>query len=316
MHADDLSGPATPSPPSGLVIMGHFDQRPGYRVNRPHGADSWLFTWTTGGRGRLQQGTATAEAGAGGLVVLGPGVPHRYAVAPGARQWTFWWAHCQARPSWCAWLRPYARGDRLFLVDSVPGDVHDRIGTTFRRMLADARWSGSAAPPDPDPDPDPQVDRTAVAHSSAAQELALCALEEVVLLATATAGAARHELDGAGTDPRVRRAQALIAADPGAAHTVRSLADTVSLSPSRLAHLFTEQLGQTPMRALRHARLRHAARLLEATELPVARVAAASGFASPFHFNRVFRQRYGVPPGTYRTAYRAEHGSVRTDPRT
>jgi hypothetical protein len=23
----------------------------------------------------------------------------------GARHWRFWWAHCQARPSWTAWLR-------------------------------------------------------------------------------------------------------------------------------------------------------------------------------------------------------------------
>jgi AraC family transcriptional regulator of arabinose operon len=32
----------------------------------------------------------------------------------------------------------------------------------------------------------------------------------------------------------------------------------------------------------------------------VERVAVASGFASPFHFNRVFRARYGRPPGAYR----------------
>jgi AraC family transcriptional regulator of arabinose operon len=54
------------------------------------------------------------------------------------------------------------------------------------------------------------------------------------------------------------------------------------------------------MRALREARLQHATRLLEGTDLSVERVAAASGFASPFHFNRVFRVRYGTPPGTYR----------------
>ena len=91
----------------------------------------------------------------------------------------------------------------------------------------------------------------------------------------------------------MRRAQELIAADPGAPHTVRSLAAEVALSPSRFAHLFTRQLGRSPMRALREARLRHAARLLESTDLSVERVAAASGFASPFHFNRVFRERYG-----------------------
>lgn len=54
------------------------------------------------------------------------------------------------------------------------------------------------------------------------------------------------------------------------------------------------------MRELREARLHHAARLLESTDLSVERVAAASGFASPFHFNRVFRARYGTPPGAYR----------------
>jgi AraC family transcriptional regulator of arabinose operon len=56
------------------------------------------------------------------------------------------------------------------------------------------------------------------------------------------------------------------------------------------------------MRALHEARLHHAARLLESTDLSVERVAAASGFASPFHFNRVFRRRYGTPPGAYRAA--------------
>jgi AraC family transcriptional regulator of arabinose operon len=58
------------------------------------------------------------------------------------------------------------------------------------------------------------------------------------------------------------------------------------------------------MRALREARLRHAARLLEVTDLTVERVAAASGFPSPFHFSRVFRERYGVPPGAYRAGER------------
>ena len=85
---------------------------------------------------------------------------------------------------------------------------------------------------------------------------------------------------------------------------MESLAAGVSLSASRFAHLFTQQLGLSPMRALLAARLLHAARLLEATDLPVERVATASGFSSPFHFNRVFRQRYGAPPGAYRAGLR------------
>ncbi|MFI5675223.1 helix-turn-helix domain-containing protein [Streptomyces cellulosae] len=294
--ADRLPGaaaPGDPAPPPGLVVVGRFDQTPGYGVSRPRGAGSWLFTWTTGGRGRLRQGGTETWAGAGDLVVLAPGVRHDYGVAPGAPRWRFWWAHCRARPSWAAWLSPYGAGDGLHVVAPTPAQVHDRIEAAFRRMLADARWTGTGAPPAAEDD----REEVAVAHGTAARELALCALEEVVLL---TAGAARHPSSGPGVDPRVRRAQELIAADPAAPHTVRSLAAAVALSPSRFAHLFSQQLGRSPMRALREARLHHAARLLEGTGLPVERVAVASGFASPFHFNRVFRERYGMPPGAYR----------------
>ncbi|AZQ32582.1 helix-turn-helix domain-containing protein [Streptomyces cyaneochromogenes] len=296
VSADGLPGtaaPGDPAPPPGLVVVGYFDQPAGYGVNRPRGADSWLFTWTTGGRGLLRHGSAEAPAGAGDLVVLAPGVPHRYGVETGARHWEFWWAHCQARPSWRSWLRPYDTGEGMYVVTPAPDAVHGRVEAAFRRMLADARWTGTEAPPDVAPEDEP----VAVAHGTAARELALCSLEEVVLL---TAGTARAPQPRPGVDPRVRRAQALIAADPAAPHTVRSLADQVALSPSRFAHLFTGQTGQSPMRALREARLRHAARLLESTDLSVERVAAASGFVSPFHFNRVFRERYGMPPGVYR----------------
>lgn len=284
-----------PAPPPGLVVLGHFDQTPGYGVNRPQGSASWLFTWTTAGRGRLWQGGAHTSAGAGALIVLAPGVPHGYGVEPGARHWRFWWAHCQARPSWAAWLRPHAAGHGMYVVTSAPAGVHGRVEAAFRRMHADARWTGTEAPPEGSP-PDGQI---AVAHGSAARELALCALEEIVLLTTA----ARPTAPRPGLDARIRRAQQLIDADPGAPHTVRSLAEGVALSPSRFAHLFSSQLGRSPMRALREARLRHAARLLESTDLPVERVAAASGFVSPFHFNRAFRERYGAPPGAYRTTH-------------
>ncbi len=299
MRADALPEPADPAPPPGLVTVGRFDQPTGYGVNRPSGADSWLFTWTTGGRGTLCQGASRVTADAGDLVVLGPGTPHRYAVARGARHWAFWWAHCQPRTSWAALLDPYDMGDRLYAVAA--GHGRDRIETAFRRMLADARWGGIGAPPDPVPPADGEV---SVAHGTVARALALCCLEEIVLLATA----ARAQPSRSGVDGRIRRAQALIEADPAAPHTVRSLAEGVSLSPSRFAHLFTEQLGHSPMRALREARLRHAARLLAATELPVERVAAASGFRSPFHFHRVFRRHYGTPPGAYRSAQRGAAG--------
>jgi AraC family transcriptional regulator of arabinose operon len=298
--------PGDPGPPPGLVVLGRFDEGPGYAVNRPQGSASWLFTWTTGGRGQVRQGSAVTAARAGDLVVLAPGVPHGYGVEPGSPHWRFWWAHCQARPSWLPWLRPYERGDGLYVVTPAPtpaltpapspppggSQPYDRIEAAFLRMLADARRPGAGKPP---AEPD---DRIAVAQGSAARELALCALEEVVLL---TAAGAREPVADLGLDPRLRQVQDLLTADPGAPHTVATLAAQVALSPSRLAHLFTQEFGQSLMRALREARLQHAARLLEGTDLSVDRIAVASGFVSPHHFHRVFRERFGMPPGAYRS---------------
>ncbi|MFH8798498.1 helix-turn-helix domain-containing protein [Streptomyces sp. NPDC017936] len=309
VRAEDLpraAVPGDPSPPPGLVVAGHFDQGPDYGAHRPRGSDSWLFTWTAAGRGRLRQGATEVRAAPGDLVVLAPGVAHRYATEPAAGRWRFWWAHCQARAAWTPWLRPYGAGDGVYAVTPVPAGVHGRVEAALRRMLADARRPGAGQPDgaaDPDGTARPDAGRDiAVAHGAVARELALCALEEAVLLTTASA---RTPASPPGLDDRVRRVQDRIAADPGAPHTVRSLAEEVALSPSRLAHLFTEQTGRSPMRALREARLRHAARLLEGTGLTVERVAAASGFVSPFHFARVFRARYGTPPGAYRDGMRA-----------
>lgn len=207
-------------------------------------------------------------------------------------------------------LRPYDSGDGVHVIAPLPTALHGRVESAFRRMLADARWTGAEAPPASVP----TDDRVAVAHGAAAHEPALCALEEIVLLAASAASAASTSAASAsaeriavpppGVDARVRRAQALIAADPGAPHTVRSLAEAVALSPSRFAHLFAERTGESPMRSLRESRLRHAARLLEGTDLSVERVATASGFASPFHFSRLFHARFESPPGAYRAAHR------------
>ncbi len=293
----------TPAPAPELLVAAQFDARPGYRVHRDRGAPSWLLAWTVAGAGWFRQGEVEVAARPGDLVVLGPGLPHRYAVAEDAARWLFWWVHCPARPSWAAWLTPFAAGDRVYRVPSVPEPVHQRIDAAFRRLHADARWSGHGSPAVPVVRGERNLP-AAVAAGVPARELALNGVEEVLVVATVAARSEQGHSAGADLDPRVRRVEALLLADPAAPHTVDSLAALVALSPSRLAHLFTAQTGRAPMQALRDARLRHAARLLEATDLPVASVAAASGFVSAFHFSRLFSARFGVPP----TDYRARHG--------
>lgn len=319
MAAEDMPDPAvgqvesTPAPPADLLLAACYDEPTGYSAQRAEGARNWLVTWTLAGGGQVVQGTASTDARPGDLVVLGPDVPHAYQVAPDVDHWAFWWTHCADRPDWLPLLAPYEIGSRCYAVPNVPVAVRGRIESAFRRLYSDARWSGHGAPPPPTT-AGSQGDRDAsganrvrpalpvVAVGVAARELAVRGVDEVVLLATAAAAESGSSSESAGgpLDPRVRKVESLIMADPAAPHTVDSLAAEVALSPSRFAHLFAAQSGRTPMQALREARLTHAARLLEATNLPVASVATACGFASAFHFSRAFRARYGVPPRGYR----------------
>ncbi|MGR6916863.1 helix-turn-helix domain-containing protein [[Actinomadura] parvosata] len=326
MTAEDLSVPAAE-----LMIVGHYDKEAGYGTRRAGGSPSWLLMWTEAGEGLVEQGGAAFRVGAGDLAVLGSGVAQRYRVRPEAGRWRFWWVHFQPRASWAAWLAPFAKGGGAHLVAGVPGPVHERIGQAFLRAVRDARWTPHAPHPGGPPEwaPGPASERAvdearvpavveaarvpAVVAGGAARELVMGAVEEVLVLATATAGrdgrgASGGEGRGEGRreegDERVGRALAIIAAEPGAPHSVATLARAVALSPSRFAHLFAEVTGQTPMRAVRRARVRHAASLLEVTDLDVGQVAAASGFVSPFHFSRAFRKEYGLPPRDYRARLR------------
>jgi AraC family transcriptional regulator, arabinose operon regulatory protein len=304
VSAEDLPDPAareTPAPPAEALVAACHSQR--VAVHRERGAPNWLFTWTTTGNGWFRQGGVDVLIQPGDLVIAGPDVTHDYAVARGASGWTLWWVHCQARSTWQPWLRPYEVGPRLYAVRGVSEAVRPRIERAFERLHSDARWPGDGAPAGTD------WSRPAIAWGATARELALNAVEEIVLLATGASADAAANGEVAG-DERVRRAEAILLAEPAAPHTVASLAARVALSPSRLAHLFVEHTGRTPMQSLRDARLRHAARLLEATDLTVEAIAAASGFASPFHFSRVFRDRFGTPPASYRTAYRTARATT------
>jgi transcriptional regulator GlxA family with amidase domain len=69
---------------------------------------------------------------------------------------------------------------------------------------------------------------------------------------------------------------------------------------------FTAATGVTPGRWLRGQRVRYAQRLLEATELPVERVAQRSGLGTAANLRRRLHAELGVGPDSYRRTFRQE----------
>jgi transcriptional regulator GlxA family with amidase domain len=71
------------------------------------------------------------------------------------------------------------------------------------------------------------------------------------------------------------------------------------LSQSHFSRAFKESTGVPPYRWHLNARIKRAQELLLAGRLPIAQVAAATGFADQAHFTRVFVKVTGATPAAW-----------------
>ena len=99
---------------------------------------------------------------------------------------------------------------------------------------------------------------------------------------------------------RIGGAVSAVLNDPGAAHSIASLAGLARMSRATFIRHFAKLMGTNPMRFVAKARLDHAAELLRSTDLPIKIVANRIGFRNRSHFSRAFRREHGVEPSLFR----------------
>jgi AraC family transcriptional regulator of arabinose operon len=265
--------------PSGLsatVLMSDYADEPyGYRIQRSMGRPDWLITYTTGGEGIYRLGETTYRCRPGNVVLLGPGAEHDYATATIRRNWQFFWAHFVPERHWRQWLALPEVAPGLSVAQVENQLVGHRLKTAFERLVQDNR----------NPDPFQEL-------------LSLNALEEVLILVSQQYQIGRVR----PMDARIGEVLRQISDNFQEPLTVTALAESVALSPSRLAHLFREQTGETPIQTLLKMRLWQASRLLEFTPHPVGEIAREVGFQSAYYFSRQFKAHYGLSPTAYRNA--------------
>ncbi len=102
------------------------------------------------------------------------------------------------------------------------------------------------------------------------------------------------------TAPAILDAVEAMEANLGDPLPLARLAEVAGLSPRQLNRLFTDKLGRPAMRYYRDLRLDMAQNLLRNSALSLTEIALATGFGSSSHFSRVYAQRFGQPPSTYR----------------
>jgi AraC-like DNA-binding protein len=102
------------------------------------------------------------------------------------------------------------------------------------------------------------------------------------------------------TRERMRNVRMEMRGMPERRWCVDEMAGLASLSRSRFSALYREFFGVSPREDLTAARLERARRLLSASVMTVDQVARHVGYDDPAYFNRLFKRKVGITPGSYR----------------
>ena len=87
---------------------------------------------------------------------------------------------------------------------------------------------------------------------------------------------------------------------------VEDVLAAVPLSRRSLERIFQDSLGRSPAQEIRRVRIERAKQLLATTDLPIPKVATASGFGTGEYLATIFRQATGMTPLKYRGLVRSQ----------
>jgi AraC family transcriptional regulator of arabinose operon len=261
-----------------------------FAIDRPGGMDGWIVNLTVQGHGRVRDGRERFDCGAGELLLFPPGVPHDYARAPDSPDWHHRWVYFRPRGFWARWLRwPLANGQRVGRLRLEAPEVRAEIDALFAAIEA-AHRGGRAA----------------------SEDLAINLLERLLIRCHEETPGYRPRVP----DPRVHAACQFICAHLARSLSLDEIARHVCLSPSRLVHLFRDQMGVNILRWREDQRILLAKHLLVSGTTPVSTLAGMVGYDDQLYFSRVFRKCVGVSPTEFRRGGGGGGGERRPAPDT
>jgi AraC family transcriptional regulator of arabinose operon len=243
-------------------------------IDRPSGMKGYIINLTVQGRGQVRDGDETFECAPGDVLLFAPGVPHYYGRAPDSPDWYHRWVYFRPRGFWASWLQwPLQDGQRV-------GRLH--LAEPALRSELDALFV--------------DIDSTHRGGKRTSEELAINLLERLLIRC-------HEEMPGyqsRSLDARILAACQFVANNLARDTSLDEIAQHVCLSPSRLAHLFRDEMGVNIVRWREDQRIILAKHMLMNTTIPVSTLAGRVGYDDQLYFSRVFRKRVGVSPTEFR----------------
>lgn len=126
-----------------------------------------------------------------------------------------------------------------------------------------------------------------------------------------TIGASLRERARSQTiDRRIRRAIAMMRADPSASPDIETLAREAGLSRAHFFRMFEQSTGLSPHVFLNVLRVETAVGSILDSAANLASISDRLGFSAPAHFGRFFRDHVSVSPSEFRSVVQIERDEV------
>ncbi|OLS42193.1 helix-turn-helix domain-containing protein [Bacillus sp. MRMR6] len=271
----------TPTTPPGILVSDYYKNDSTYSVYRSSGTKDWLMIYTMSGKGGVRVDGQEFTCTAGTITLWPPGSVHDYYTCEGTT-WEMVWCHFIPKPSWMEWLLSIPKEKAIFYAEIDDKSNQSAILNSFQKVI--------------------YYNLNLLNHFH--QELAINALEETILLLanyTHSQNNSRKVLD-----PRIKEVIEFLTENYDKKIIISELAHHVSLSPSRLSHLYKEQVGESIIDTLTKIRLKKAEGLLTYTTRTINEISHETGFKTPDYFTRKFTEYYGENPSTYRKNFSAK----------
>ena len=251
-----------------LQEIGYFKTEPPYSVERAN-LPSFLIIYTLSGSGVLETDGRQTVLGPGSCLFLDCMQHHCY-YTPDGGSWEFLWAHFYGSGS-----MGYYRLFSEHAIHSVQLGEDAALQELFQQMIRrQQNWK---------------------VHDEISNHADLVTILSRILLACS-----HMDPSESGMPDYIRRAAREVERNCTCGFSLHAMAERYGVSRFHFSRAFKQHMGMNFSEYVIYVRLRQAKELLRYTDDPVAEVASACGMPDVSYFIRLFRQREGITPLTYR----------------
>ncbi|TKI02399.1 arabinose operon transcriptional regulator AraC [Martelella alba] len=254
-------------------------------VFRPDGMDGYIINLTVKGSAWVEtEGGKILHVEKNDMLIFPPGVKHHYGRQVSEECWDHFWIYFIPRPYWKEWLQWQNDVGGVSRIKLSSDAESDTVKTLFTEAIT---WFSD--------------------NNALSEAMAMNVLERIILSCYRMQYDSLHKT----MDIRITAICQHLDNNLFLDESLAKLASRVSLSPSRLSHLFRRDTGMTINEWKEKQRIYCARNMLQSSTLSVADIARANGYNDAFYFSKIFHRHCGISPSTYRKNY--AKNSVVTD---